>query len=193
MNYRFLFSKILFIPLFFSAISVQGYDPEDAATIIEEKRGDSPVEIHFEVPPIDASPYFRPYVAIWLETLERKPVATLALWYHVGPMPTGDGDGGKWLKDLRQWWRKTGRSAGEEIDAITSATRKPGTYRIGWNGADNFGQKIPEGKYLLNFEASREDGGRDYKRQEVTLGENSELLVQGDIEMGLIQIKTQKL
>ncbi len=38
------------------------------------------LEIELTLPELDVQPYHRPYVAVWLETPERKHVTTLALW-----------------------------------------------------------------------------------------------------------------
>lgn len=147
------------------------------------------IDLTIEIPDLDSSPYFRPYVAIWLETPERKSVSTLALWYQVKGK-SGEGNGDKWLKDLRQWWRKTGRSAGDEIDAVTSATRKPNSYQLKWNGLDNKGETVPAGEYAINFEASREDGGREFLRQKIIIGKNNSFALQGSSELGAIKINT---
>src|SRR5690606_33055924 len=56
------------------------------------------LDIQIEIPAIDASPYHRPYVAIWLETTEREGVETIAVWHEQE----------EWLRDMRQWWRKLG-------------------------------------------------------------------------------------
>jgi len=139
------------------------------------------VQIELELPDIQAKPYHRPYVAIWLETPERKGVHTIALW-------TGKPD---WLKDLRQWWRKLGRSM--KVDGISGATRKPGSHRIVWDGLDAEGRPIQPGIYLLNFEASREEGGREYLRQEITIGAKAaqKLTLTGTRELRAITITIQ--
>ncbi len=82
------------------------------------------MDIHFELPAIQASMYARPYVAVWIEDQQRKSVRTVQLW--VGK--------DEWLKDLRSWWRKVGRYDRELVDAVTSATRPAGEYRFSWDG-----------------------------------------------------------
>ncbi|MCV5225270.1 DUF2271 domain-containing protein, partial [Escherichia coli] len=49
------------------------------------------VDFELELPKIDTSMYARPYVAVWVENDQRKPVKTIQLW--VGK--------DEWLKDLR--------------------------------------------------------------------------------------------
>lgn len=137
--------------------------------------------IKFEIPALDVSPYHRPYVAIWLETPKRKGVHTIAVWYEKDD----------WLKDLRQWWRKLGRKDAAAYDATSGATRKPGSYKVHWNGLDQNQQPITAGEYFLNLEASREAGGRDFVRQKIRWGEPGEpqqFELQGDLELGNIQI-----
>ena len=136
------------------------------------------MEISIEVPALQANPYHKPYVAVWLETPERKAITTLAIWHERDT----------WLKDLRQWWRKVGRNAGAELDGVTGATRKPGRYRIQWDGKSSGGQPVPAGEYFLNIEASREEGGRSYHREKITLGQMATLTIPAQTELGEISI-----
>ena len=49
---------------------------------------------------------------------------TLAVWYDVRTKTNNpEGEGTKWLKDMRQWWRRGGRDLSVPIDGVTSATR----------------------------------------------------------------------
>lgn len=135
-------------------------------------------------PQLDVQPYHRPYIALWVEDEKRQPRATLALWKQ---LEKGD----KWLKDLRQYWRKAGRNAGAEIDGVTGATRRPGQHRLVWDGRDNQGRPLPAGEYLLNIEASREEGGRDYHRVPFQLGGQGQIELPATTELGTIQIRYQ--
>lgn len=103
---------------------------------------------------------YRPYVAVWVEDARQKSVNTLAVW-------SKEDD---WLKDMRRWWRKAGRYDGGELDAVTSATRKPGQYQLSWDGTDQSGQPVAPGTYIINVEASREHGSRSLVRQRIQLG-----------------------
>lgn len=138
------------------------------------------LSVELEIPKIDADPYHRPYVAVWVETLERQPVATLAVWHEKDT----------WLKDLRQWWRKIGRRGTEKLDNVTGATRRPDTYTVTWNGVDNSGKKISSGEFLINIESVREEGGRSYTREKITLGAQNSIEVAPDLELGKLIIKT---
>lgn len=64
--------------------------------------------VNVEIPRINAAEYHRPYVAIWIEDANQKSVADLQVWYQ--QTDGKEGHGTKWLPDLRQWWRKSGRS-----------------------------------------------------------------------------------
>ena len=125
------------------------------------------LDITLTIPEIDAKPYHRPYVAVWIEDPSRTVVRNLALWYEEDT----------WLKDLRQWWRVFGRKHGhdaeqKDVDGWSGATRRPGVQRLKWDGLDNEGQPLPPGPYVLCFESSREEGGRSYLRQAITLGDD---------------------
>lgn len=64
------------------------------------------LNVKVEIPRLTVAEYHRPYVAMWVERADQSPVQTLAVWYD-GKLR--DGEGTKWLKDMRQWWRKAGR------------------------------------------------------------------------------------
>ncbi|WP_462146353.1 DUF2271 domain-containing protein [Pseudoalteromonas gelatinilytica] len=132
---------------------------------------DAKLTVEFTLPELDVSPYHRPYVALWLETPERKHVTTIALWVEKA----------EWFKDLRQWWRKAGRS-NDNFDGVTGATKRPGTYTIEWQGKDLKGNPVKPGSYLLNVEVVREEGGRDYTRVEIDLTKDGKVTIKGEKE-----------
>lgn len=141
-----------------------------------------PVQITLELPKVTADNYHRPYLAVWLESPDRQAVATLALWKHKE----------KWLPELRQWWRKVGRQDNKAIDAISGATHNPGSYQINWNGLDNQHKPIAAGAYVVHIEVSRENGGREYIHQAITLGENGLFALKGTSEIGAVTINVNK-
>ncbi|MBH0090638.1 MULTISPECIES: DUF2271 domain-containing protein [unclassified Pseudoalteromonas] len=129
------------------------------------------LEVELTLPDLEIQPYHRPYVAVWLETPERKHVTTLALWVQKA----------EWFKDLRQWWRKAGKSDAN-FDGISGATKRAGTYTINWQGNDLDGNPVKPGKYLLNIEVVREEGGRDYTRLELDLTKPGKIIIDGKKE-----------
>src|SRR3546814_12293416 len=71
-------------------------------------------------------------------------------------------EGTKWLRDVRQWWRASGRSMTFPANGVTGATRAPGTHRVSFSRAQ-LGATAP-GAYVLVIEAAREVGGRELLR-----------------------------
>ena len=115
-------------------------------------------ELEVEIPRLSVAEYHRPYLAAWIERPDRSVVTTLALWYDLDN-PKDEGD--KWLKDIRQWWRRVGRDVEVPIDGVTSATRAPGTHAIGVDLTEPPLAELPDGDYTLVVEAAREVGGRE--------------------------------
>lgn len=155
------------------------------STSLSAEQAEAPtIRLEITQPTLETTPYHRPYVAAWLETPERKGITTLALWF--GRKEDDD----KWLKDLRQWWRKLGRKADAAvIDSYSGATRSPGVHVLEWSGKDQTGNPLPAGEYLLNIEAAREDGGRDYIRQPITLGTAGKVSLDPKPEVGPINVE----
>ncbi len=140
------------------------------------------IQISLDLPKVTADNYHRPYLAVWLESPDRQAVATLALWKQKD----------KWLPELRQWWRKVGRQNSQGVDAISGATHNPGSYQINWNGLDNQNKAVPTGAYVVHIEAAREEGGREYVHQAITLGEGGQFKLNGTSEIGTVTIKVNK-
>lgn len=111
--------------------------------------------IKLELPKPEHGPYHRPYVAVWVEDAKEQPVRLLEIWREKPD----------WIKDLRRFWRKTGRSDQALVDAKTGATKGPGQYSLNWDGLDNAGKAVAPGQYQLVLEAAREHGGRNLVKQ----------------------------
>lgn len=110
--------------------------------------------VEVEVPRLPVAEYHAPYVAFWVENPDRSSIVPLGLWYD---------DQEKWLKDIRQWWRRTGRSQSKPYDGLTGATRSPGNHSIDFTELDAL-KNLPAGDYHLIVEAAREVGGREVLR-----------------------------
>ena len=113
--------------------------------------------VDVEIPRMDVAEYHKPYVAIWLESSDRK-ATQIALWYDVDMK---NDKGKKWLKDIRQWWRRIGRKAQQPFDGLTSATKGPGKHSITVDLTSKQFKSLPKGDYQLRIEASREVGGKE--------------------------------
>lgn len=114
--------------------------------------------LKFDLPQLNVAEYHRPYVAAWLENADQKVVANLAVLYDVKKK---DNAGTKWLKDMRQWWRKAGRDVEMPMDGVSGATRAPGEVSLSFPLAKDALNKLPAGNYQLVVEAAREAGGRE--------------------------------
>ena len=122
-------------------------------------------QLTLELPRMDVSEYHRPYVAIWIEREDRSVAANLAVWYdgkEGKDAKTGKAEPGtKWLADLRQWWRRSGRDQTFPIDGVSGATRPAGQHQLRFDGAKAPLAGLAAGDYKLVVEAAREVGGHE--------------------------------
>ncbi|MFT3815412.1 MAG: DUF2271 domain-containing protein [Acidovorax sp.] len=116
------------------------------------------LNVNVEVPRLDVAEYHRPYVAMWLEKADGSVAATLSVWYDVKKR---DAEGTKWLKDLRQWWRRTGRELSLPIDGVTQPTKPAGKHALNFAEGTSPLPQLAPGQYKLQVEAAREVGGRE--------------------------------
>lgn len=143
--------------------------------------------ISVEIPSMDVAEYHRPYVAIWVVEEGTGVVTNLAVRYAID---MDDQEGEEWLKDIRQWWRRTGRSLTLPIDGVSGATPAPGVHKLNFKeGMAPLG-KLTAGNYQLFVEASREVGGREMLQIPFTwpLKTPQEFEVQGNSELGAIKL-----
>ena len=116
------------------------------------------ISVGVEVPRLNVAEYHRPYVAMWIERADNTVAGTLAVWYDV---KLKENEGTKWLKDMRQWWRRTGRELTMPADGVSSATRPVGKHTVNFTEGVAGMPKLAPGAYKLFVEASREHGGRE--------------------------------
>jgi hypothetical protein len=128
------------------------------AVLIATPASAADIGVAVEIPRLQVAEYHRPYVAIWIERADRSVAADLAVWYDVD-MKNDEGE--QWLKDLRQWWRRSGRNLDMPVDGVSSATRPVGRHRISFKEGSAPLGKLPAGQYRLVVEAVREVGGRE--------------------------------
>ncbi len=124
----------------------------------------------------------RPFAAIWIEDADKKTVKTIALWYNKG----------RWLPDLRDWYRKNGSSIAADpttFVSITSSTRSPGKYTMKWDGKDDKGNLLKAGKYTVHIEVAREHGGYDLLEQEVNCAKaDQQFTIKGVSEVSTVTV-----
>lgn len=137
-----------------------------ATPVIAQASGGWPagfgLNIEYEVPKVNAGTYHNPYVSIWITDENRTLVRTLLVL----------GKENRWREENYIYWRRFGSNDIKLVDSVSRPTRAPGQYSIKWDGLDDSGKKVPQGKYVLNIEASRERGGHTVQRLELTLNAN---------------------
>ena len=111
------------------------------------------------VPSMKVAEYHSPYIAVWIERPDASVAANLAVWYQQKASKAGDGT--KWLADLRQWWRRSGRNQSMPLDGVSGATRAAGKYQLRFKSTDAPLKSLAPGNYQLVVEAAREVGGRE--------------------------------
>lgn len=119
------------------------------------------LSLKVEIPRLNVAEYHRPYVAMWVERENQAVAANLMVWYD---LKLKNNEGATWLKDMRQWWRRTGRDLQMPVDGITGATRAPGEHTLAFSDAKAPLKDLPHGEYKLVVEAAREVGGRELLR-----------------------------
>lgn len=116
------------------------------------------LEVKFELPSLNVAEYHKPYVAVWVERADHSIAANLAVWYDI---KMKNNEGTKWLKDMRQWWRRGGNAQAMPVDGVSGATRAPGEQVLNFSAGKAPLGKLPAGEYTLQIEAAREVGGRE--------------------------------
>lgn len=115
----------------------------------------------------------RPFVAVWIEDEDHKPVRRIAVWYNKP----------RWLPDLRSWFAAK-REVEFDAASVTGATRGAGQYTLVWDGKNDAGEYVPLGKYTVFIEAAREHGTYQLIKQEMKFnGKNQSQELPGGEEM----------
>ncbi len=98
----------------------------------------------------------RPFVAVWIEDENHKLIRRIAVWYNKS----------RWLPELRYWYDAQ-RKSELDLNSIASATRSAGNYSLVWDGKNDAGQFVNQGKYTVFIEAAREHGSYQLMKQEM--------------------------
>lgn len=146
--------------------------------------------VNVTIPRLSVAEYHRPYVAIWIEKEGATP-RTLAVWYDYDK---AKGEGTKWLRDVRQWWRASGRAMQFPADGVTGATRAPGEQKIAFTAGKGPFSALGPGNYRLVVEAAREVGGREVVSLPFAWPPKPGAVVkaQGSSELGAISLNFSK-
>jgi len=140
------------------------------------------ITVSVEVPRLSVAAYHRPYVAVWIERPDNTPVRTLAVWYEV----SNTEEGKDWLKDIRTWWRRGGRSLTLPMDGVSSATKAPGRHAVTVPAARL--RDMPAGDYVMVVESARELGGREAVRVPFRWGAANTARARGSTELGAVSV-----
>lgn len=149
--------------------------------------GAAELGIKLDIPQLKTAEYHKPYVALWLERPDQTFVANLAVLYDIKKRNNA---GTKWLKDMRQWWRKSGRELQMPVDGISGATRAPGEHSFDFAPGKAVLPALPAGEYQLVVEAAREAGGREIVKVPFAWPPKSAqtLSAQGREELGSVSV-----
>jgi len=148
------------------------------------------LNVTVEIPKLTVAEYHKPYVAIWIENpADSTAAGTLAVWYDAG---NKEDHGAKWLKDMRQWWRKAGREMTFPADGISGATRAPGPQKLVFAGSKGALKALKPGQYNLVVEAAREVGGHEAVRVPFSWGKPGKpASAKGAAELGAVTVSVK--
>lgn len=165
------------------SISILTFAAAGAATAAPATAAD--LKVSYEVPKLTVAEYHAPYVAVWIENpADASGVGTLSVRFK----PNHD----KWLKDMRQWWRKGGRALTLPADGVSGATRAPGVQQFTFAGAKGPLKDLKAGQYTLVVEAAREAGGYESVRVPFTWGKPGKpASAKGAAELGRVTVAVQ--
>ena len=148
------------------------------------------LQVNVEIPKLNVAEYHRPYVALWVEGADQKVAANLAVWYQL--RDTAEGHGTKWLPDLRQWWRKSGRNLQVPVDGVTGPTRPVGTHALVFRDSQPQLKALAPGEYTLVVEAAREVGGRELVKVPFSWPAKAQTArAQGSSELGAVSLSVK--
>ena len=117
------------------------------------------VNIEYEsLPPFGGFRARNPYVVVYITNEAGNLVRTLMY----------SADKYRYMRENYVFWNKFGENA--NLDSVVRPTRPAGHYTLQWDGKDNNGRAVPQGKYTINVEAAREHGFHSIQRIELNLG-----------------------
>ena len=144
------------------------------------------MDVSVTIPRLTVAEYHKPYVAIWVEKPDGAVAANLAVWYDT---KLKEKEGEKWLKDIRQWWRRTGRELTLPVDGVSGPTRAPGVQTVEYAGDAAPLNALEPGDYTLFVEASREVGGREMVEIDFTWPTAAKAETKGTSELGVVTLE----
>lgn len=129
----------------------------------------------------------RPFVAIWIVNSNNETVKNIALWFNKP----------RWLPDLKEWYHQNYKiysTLPQGVFSISSATRPAGAYTFKWDGKDDKGELVKQGKYIVYIEAAREHGTYQLMKQEFTVNEKEQTyILDGNTEVANARVTYKKI
>lgn len=118
------------------------------------------VTINYEIPVVQAYRTKPPFVAIFITNEAGDLIRTIT---HLGNRPP------RYLDSNYVWYRAFAAHGGD-LAAVTRPSRAPGQYSAVWDGKDDVGSAVAQGRYIINVEISREHGGHSLQAIPLMLG-----------------------
>jgi len=119
------------------------------------------VAIDYTLPKPVAGRLFGAYVSIWVTDANNQPIRQVLL----------TGNDTNYIDQNFVWWRRYGRSAPKMVDAMSKPTRPAGHYTVVWDGKDQNGTRVGQGRYTIHVEAIREHGQHNYQAVPMNLSD----------------------
>lgn len=161
------------------------------AAALAAPAGAQTADLSITIPRLKVAEYHAPYVAVWLEGAGQ-PARTIAVWYDLDSKEGGAQGGKKWLADVRQWWRASGRATRLPAAGISGATRPPGTHRLSFAANRGPLTGLAPGQYTLVVEAAREVGGRELVRLPFAWPGGGTASASGKSELGQVSLAIRR-
>ena len=119
------------------------------------------LKIDYEIPQSSGGRRPRdPYVVVWVTDDAGTLVRTLTY------LATKR----RYIDENYVFWQRYGASRQELVETVTRPTRPPGRYTLAWDGRDDAGKPVAQGRYTINVEAAREHGGHSLQHIDINLG-----------------------
>jgi FAD:protein FMN transferase len=160
---------------------------KDITKVDKDKFWDPAYElaINLELATIEGMRVHRPFVAVWVVDEKKKPLRQVALWYNKP----------RWLNEMRSWYATyydKFSAGGVNISSTTSATRSPGKYTLKWEGKDDEGNYVKQGKYTVYIEVAREHGTHQLMTQEIDIKKQAHFDIGANTEVAAASLDYRK-
>jgi thiamine biosynthesis lipoprotein len=139
------------------------------------------VTIDYQLPSHGTRAY-APYVVIWITDDANRLVRAVTML----------GNDLDYVGENYIWWRRYGRARPQLVAAVSRPTRPPGRYSAVWDGRDDMGRPVGQGRYTVHVEVVRENGGHSYQSVDLALGAapaQAALPADADGELGPVSVR----